>query len=214
MASNLTGVRVSPAFTQPHAEARTVLELRKEAMGCQRCDLYKNATQTVFGEGSCQAKVMLVGEQPGDREDMAGRPFVGPAGKMLDECLEEAGIDRAVCYVTNAVKHFKFTPRGKRRIHSKPTAGEVKQCAWWLGAEIEDLRPDLIVALGATALYALMGRTIRLTEERGRILKAVNGSPVLVTVHPSSLLRVRGHEDREAERSRFVADLNTIGTYL
>ena len=127
-----SAIRPAPAFILPHAEARSLSSLRRQAKSCERCDLYKNATQTVFGEGASVAKIVLVGEQPGDSEDIAGRPFVGPAGHMLDECLHDAGIDRSLCYVTNAVKHFKFEPRGKRRIHAKPHAGEVQRCAWWL----------------------------------------------------------------------------------
>ena len=209
-----TAIRPAPAFVSPHAEARSLSSLRRQAESCERCDLYKNATQTVFGKGASGAKIVLVGEQPGDREDIAGRPFVGPAGHMLDECLHEAGIDRSLCYVTNAVKHFKFEPRGKRRIHAKPNAGEVQRCAWWLGGELEVLRPLLIVALGATALYALMGRAVRLTQERGRVLTADGGMPLLVTIHPSYLLRLRDPEDRDDERSRFVRELRMIESYV
>jgi len=174
--------RIPPAFAQPHAEVPRLSALRQESESCERCDLYKNATQTVFGEGAQAARVLLVGEQPGDREDIAGRPFVGPAGKLLDECLHEAGVDRSLCYVTNAVKHFKFEPRGKRRIHAKPSAGEVQRCGWWLGGELDVLRPDLIVVLGATALYSLMGRSVGLKKERGQILKTPSGLPLLVTI--------------------------------
>lgn len=208
-----SAIRTAPAFVLPHAEARSLSSIRRQAESCERCDLYKNATQTVFGEGASGAKIVLVGEQPGDREDIAGRPFVGPAGHMLDECLHDAGIDRSLCYVTNAVKHFKFEPRGKRRIHAKPNAGEVQRCAWWLGGELEVLRPRLIVALGATALYALMGRAVRLTQERGRVLTAGGGMPLLVTIHPSYLLRLRDPKDRDDERSRFVRELRMIESY-
>jgi uracil-DNA glycosylase family protein len=167
-------VRLPPAFVAPHAEAKDLPALHRQAETCERCDLYKNATQTVFGEGNAHAKIILVGEQPGDKEDIAGRPFVGPAGRLLDECLHEAGIDRSHCYVTNAVKHFKFEQRGKRRIHSKPNAGEIQRCAWWLGGELELLRPRLIVALGATALFTLMGRSVGLTKERAHIFCRLN----------------------------------------
>lgn len=160
--------------------------------GCERCDLYKNATQLVFGEGPVDARVVLVGEQPGDREDLAGRPFVGPAGRILDECLHEAGIDRSECYLTNAVKHFKFEQRGKRRMHSRPNAGEIQACAWWLGAELDELRPEIVVALGATALMSLLGRSVGVTRNRGELLTASGGFSVLVTIHPSYLLRIRG----------------------
>lgn len=157
---------------------------------------------------------MLIGEQPGDQEDIAGKPFVGPTGRLLHECLEEAGVGRSLCYVTNAVKHFKFERRGKRRLHARPNAGEIQRCAWWLGGELELLRPDLIVALGATALYVLMGRSVGLTKERGHVLPAASGTPVLVTIHPSYLLRIRDHDDRESERRRFVGDLKSIRDHL
>jgi DNA polymerase len=203
-----------PAFAEPYPEAKDLSALRRQAEACERCDLYKYATQTVFGEGSTDAKIILVGEQPGDKEDVAGRPFVGPAGRLLDECLHEAGVDRSLCYVTNAVKHFKFEQRGKRRIHSKPNAGEIQRCAWWLGGELDTLRPSLVVALGATALYTLMGRSVGLTKERAHILQAANAIPLLVTIHPSYLLRVRDHDDRANERRRFVDDLRLIHGYL
>jgi len=206
--------KAPPAFVEPHPQARSLTALRHQADACERCDLYKDASQTVFGEGPSKAKIILVGEQPGDREDIAGRPFVGPAGRLLDECLHEAGVDRSLCYVTNAVKHFKFERRGKLRLHAKPNAGEIQRCAWWLGGELELLRPDLIVALGATALYALMGRSVGLTKERGHVLQAANGTPILVTIHPSYLLRIRDHDDRESERRRFVGDLQSIRHHL
>jgi uracil-DNA glycosylase family protein len=206
--------RVPPAFVEPHAETRSWTALHRQAATCERCDLYKNATQTVFGEGPSKAKVVLVGEQPGDREDIAGKPFVGPAGRLLDECLHEAGVDRSLCYLTNAVKHFKFEQRGKRRIHAKPNAGEIQRCAWWLGGELDVLQPNLLVALGATALYTLMGRSVRLTKERGNVLRAPNDVPLLVTIHPSFLLRIRDHEDRNRERARFVSDLRSIHGHL
>ncbi|KAA0687963.1 uracil-DNA glycosylase [Neorhizobium sp. P12A] len=206
--------QVPPAFAEPHPQVTSLSALRHQAEACERCDLYRDATQTVFGEGPSEARVVLIGEQPGDQEDIAGKPFVGPAGRLLDECLQEAGVDRSLCYVTNAVKHFKFERRGKRRLHAKPNAGEIQRCAWWLGGELELLRPDLIVALGATALYALMGRSVGLTKERGHILPAASGTPILVTIHPSYLLRIRDHDDRESERRRFISDLKSIGDHL
>lgn len=206
--------KIPPAFREEHAEAGSVATLHAQAQACRRCDLYRNATQVVFGEGDRHAPVVLVGEQPGDREDQAGHPFVGPAGRVLDECLDEAGIDRAACYVTNAVKHFKFERRGKRRLHERPNAGEVQRCAWWLGGELALLKPKMIVALGATALYALMGRSVGLMEERGHILKATDGTSVLVTIHPSYLLRIRDRDDARAQRAAFVSDLRKIASVL
>ncbi|NKJ08330.1 UdgX family uracil-DNA binding protein [Rhizobium sp. SG741] len=206
--------QVPPALAEPHPQATSLSALRHQAEACERCDLYRDATQTVFGEGPSEARVVLIGEQPGDQEDIAGKPFVGPAGRLLDECLQEAGVDRSLCYVTNAVKHFKFERRGKRRLHAKPNAGEIQRCAWWLSGELELLRPDLIVALGATALYTLMGRSVGLTKERGHVLPAASGTPVLVTIHPSYLLRIRDHDDRESERQRFISDLKSIGDHL
>ena len=205
--------KAPPAFAYPEVDPSSLPTLRQEAEHCRRCDLYRNATQTVFGEGSPDAPVVLVGEQPGDREDIAGRPFVGPAGGILNECLDEAGIDRSTCYVTNAVKHFKFEQRGKRRLHSRPNAGEVQRCAWWLAGEIATLQPRLIVALGATALYALAGRALTLSKVRGEIL-SVERHSVLATIHPSFLLRIRGHGDIEAERRHFIADLKVAGQFL
>ncbi|AIC30300.1 MULTISPECIES: UdgX family uracil-DNA binding protein [Rhizobium] len=199
---------VGPALTLEVADADSIAELRHQAEGCTRCDLYRNATQTVFGEGPDKAEIVLVGEQPGDREDIAGRPFVGPAGHLLDHCLEEAGLNREQCYVTNAVKHFKFTPRGKRRLHAKPNAGEIRRCAWWLGAELNILQPKLVVALGASALYALLGPKAKLTPERGHILQPRNHPPVLVTIHPSFLLRIRDETERHRQREAFVSDLH------
>ena len=180
------------------------------AGGCEGCDLYRNATQTVFGEGDGHALVMLVGEQPGDREDVEGLPFVGPAGRLLDRALEEAGIDRARVYITNAVKHFKYEPRGKRRIHKKPTADEVAACRPWLEAEIAAVRPRIMVCLGATAAQALLGAAFRVSRERGRVLERGDGRSVVATVHPSSILRAPDEESRELEYARFVADLLVV----
>ncbi|WP_411034013.1 UdgX family uracil-DNA binding protein [Shinella sp. BYT-45] len=205
-------IAVGPAF-QEHA-AGALGRMREEAAECRRCDLYRDATQVVFGEGARHARVVLVGEQPGDREDQLGRPFVGPAGRFLESCLEEAGIDRADCYLTNAVKHFKFRRIGKRRIHEKPNAGEVRQCAWWLGGEIDRIKPALLVALGATATFAVLGKRYAVTADRGRIVEAENGVPVLITVHPSALLRSRGRPDAAQERARFVAELQKMKPFL
>jgi len=199
---------VGPALTLEVAEATSIAELQHQTEGCTRCDLYRNATQIVFGEGPGKAEIVLVGEQPGDQEDLTGRPFVGPAGRLLDRCLDEAGLDRRRCYVTNAVKHFKFTPRGKRRLHAKPNAGEIRRCAWWLGAEINILQPKLVVTLGASALYALLGPKVKLTPQRGHILQPTNGPPVLVTIHPSYLLRIRDEADQRRQHLDFVSDLH------
>ncbi|MBY4610874.1 UdgX family uracil-DNA binding protein [Rhizobium sp. 9T] len=204
---------LGPALTLEVADADSIAKLRHQAEGCTRCDLYRNATQIVFGEGSDKAEIVLVGEQPGDREDIAGRPFVGPAGRLLDHCLEEAGLDRERCYVTNAVKHFKFTPRGKRRLHAKPNAGEIRRCAWWLGAELNILQPKLVVALGASALYALLGPKAKLTPERGHILQPRNHPPVLVTIHPSFLLRIRDEKEKHQQRQAFVSDLHKAAEF-
>lgn len=184
--------------------------VRDEAADCTRCNLYKCATQTVFGEGSVDASILFVGEQPGDQEDLAGRPFVGPAGRLFDASLEEAGIDRKRVYVTNAVKHFKFVLRGKRRIHSKPNAGEITACRWWLDQERDLIRPPLTVALGATAARSLFGKVVTIGKLRGEPHLLPDGSECWVTMHPSALLRLRGDEERRAERRRFVADLEKI----
>ncbi len=186
------------------------LSMRKEAARCTRCQLYRCATQTVFGEGELDASILFVGEQPGDREDLAGRPFVGPAGQLLDQALEEAGIDRKRTYVTNAVKHFKFKMRGKRRLHSKPDGGEIKACHWWLRQELDLIQPPLTVALGATAARALFGKIVTITSLRGKPHQLSDGSECWVTVHPSALLRARGEEERREGRKAFVADLKRI----
>lgn len=184
----------------------TVAALAEEAAHCTRCDLYKYATQTVFGEGPSTARIMMVGEQPGDQEDLQGRPFVGPAGKLLDRALEEAGVDRGQVYVTNAVKHFKFEPRGKRRIHSKPERTEIVACKFWLERELAVVRPDLVVALGGTAGQALYGRAVKVLSERGAISKHERGFRLMLTVHPSMILRVPD-QDREQVFADFVRDL-------
>jgi uracil-DNA glycosylase len=184
--------------------------VREEAAHCTRCDLYKHATQTVFGEGPIDADILFVGEQPGDQEDLAGQPFVGPAGRLFDAALEEAGIDRKRTYVTNAVKHFKYVQRGKRRLHSKPDGGEIKACRWWLGQELELIHPPLTVALGATAARSLFGKVVTITSLRGEPHPLADGSECWVTVHPSALLRAPNDEARREGRKLFVADLKRI----
>lgn len=181
--------------------------LRDEAVGCQRCPLWKPATQTVFGEGPVDAAMMVVGEQPGDQEDLAGRPFVGPAGQVFDRAMAQAGIDRSRVYVTNAVKHFKFEPRGKRRIHAKPGVGEIDACRWWIEQERGILRPRMTVALGATAARSLTGKTVTISRERGRVLTLADGGAAWITVHPSFLLRLPDKVQAEEEFARFVEDL-------
>src|ERR1700693_5958762 len=185
-------------------------ELREAAKSCKNCDLWKLGTQTVFGEGAAHSKLMLVGEQPGDQEDLAGKPFVGPAGKLLDNALVEAGIDRKKVYVTNAVKHFKWEPRGKRRIHKKPNAAEVAACRPWLDAEIAALQPKVIVCLRATAAQALLGREFRVTQHRGEFGKSDLAPHVMATVHPSSILRAPDESTRADEMKKFIADLKKI----
>ena len=184
--------------------------LRREAASCQACPLWKDATQTVFGEGPPDAEIMFVGEQPGDREDREGRPFVGPAGLLLDRALAEAGIDRRRVYVTNTVKHFKFEPRGKRRLHKRPNASEIKICRRWLFEEIQAIGPRLIVALGATAAQGLAGRAIPVQSNRGAVLDVANGLRVLVTIHPSALLRLQGEEEKRSAYASFLSDLRSI----
>ncbi len=188
--------------------------LRDEATTCTRCDLHRCATQTVFGEGPVDAALMLVGEQPGDQEDQAGRPFVGPAGQLLDRALAEAGIDRTRAYVTNAVKHFKFELRGKRRIHAKPGAGEIDLCRWWLDQERAIIAPRIVVALGASAARGVFGKTMTIASARGAPIALPGGGEGWVTVHPSYLLRIENRADADAEYARFVADLATIGARM
>jgi DNA polymerase len=207
----------APATTRRRAPETTLDAVREEALHCRDCPLWKNATQTVFGEGRERAKIVFVGEQPGDQEDLAGHPFVGPAGKLLNRALEDAGIDRKATYVTNAVKHFKFEPRGKRRIHKKPSDLEISVCHQWLERELAIIQPHLIVALGASAARSIFGRATPIEKNRGRVIKAGDAATgheadVLVTVHPSFLLRVPD-EDRDAAFARFVEDLKLIGPY-
>jgi len=193
---------------------RSLRALRKAAATCRGCPLYRNATQTVFGAGPPGARVILVGEQPGNDEDLAGKPFVGPAGRELDRALARAGIDRGSVYVTNAVKHFKWTPRGKKRIHQKPTAREVAACRPWLEAEIAALRPTAIVLLGATAAQTLLGRSFRVTRSRGERIDSPLAPVVMATVHPSAILRARTDRDRAREREAFTADLARLAGHL
>ena len=194
----------------------TLASLQKAAAHCRGCDLYLKATQTVFGEGPASARVMLVGEQPGDREDLAGKPFVGPAGRVLDEALEQAGIDRDDVYVTNVVKHFRWegAARGKRRIHKKPRAWEIQACRPWLDAELALVRPEVLVCLGASAAQALLGRDFSVTRQRGELVPSTLAPKVLATVHPSSILRAPDTETRHLEMSKFVADLRKVARVL
>ena len=200
---------LGPVVLPLHTD-RGLREAGDEASGCQRCPLYEPATQTVFGEGPAHASVVFVGEQPGDQEDVIGRPFVGPAGQIMDRAMEEAGIDRRTIYITNAVKHFKFTPRGKRRIHQTPEAPEIQACRFWLDVELVRLRPKLLVAMGGTAARAVLGRAVTITRERGRPIDGPDGQRVFVTVHPSFLLRVPDEEAKAREYRAFVADLEKI----
>ena len=195
-------------------EDLTLEGVRDMAAGCKACDLYTRGTQTVFGEGPKRARIMLVGEQPGDAEDVAGHPFVGPAGKLLDRALEEAGIDRRIVYVTNVVKHFKWEPRGKRRIHSKPNAAEISACRPWLETEIALVKPRVLVCLGATAAQALLGKSFKVSKQRGEFVDSTLASLVTATVHPSSILRAPDDEARREEMKRFVADLKKVAAAL
>jgi uracil-DNA glycosylase len=197
----------------------TLPSLREAAAGCTACPLWRTGTQTVFGEGLKRAELLLVGEQPGDREDLEGRPFVGPAGRLLDEALEESGIERTTAYVTNVVKHFKWEPRGKRRIHQKPNREEIAACRPWLEAELAVVQPRVLVCLGATAAQALLGRDVRVTRDRGRPIESelftYEGAPVaFATVHPSSILRAPDEESRRLERALFVDDLRVAAQAL
>jgi DNA polymerase len=184
-----------------------VEQLREAAATCRACDLYLNATQTVFGEGQEHSRMMLIGEQPGDQEDLQGKPFVGPAGRLLEKALDEAGIDRRRVYVTNAVKHFRWTRRGKRRLHEKPNAGQVRACRPWLEAEIEVVKPRMLVLLGATAAQSVMGPAFRVSKQRGEVLESPFGVPVVATVHPSSILRATDDQSRDAAMTAFIKDL-------
>ena len=193
---------------------KSLSAFRRAAADCRACDLWRRGTQTVFGEGPRRAEVFLVGEQPGNEEDLSGEPFVGPAGRLLDEALAEAGIDRAGTYVTNIVKHFKWEPRGKRRIHKKPNTSEIAACRPWLEAEIALVKPKVIVCLGATAAQALLGPQFRVTRERGRVIDSTFGSYIVATVHPSSILRAPDEETRHREKRLFIEDLRQVAQLL
>jgi DNA polymerase len=195
-------------------EGASLKQLREIAAGCQACDLWKRGTQTVFGDGKPKAKILFVGEQPGNEEDLEGAPFVGPAGRLLDKALAEAGIDRGLTYVTNVVKHFKWEPRGKRRIHAKPNAAEITACLPWLQAEIQLIQPKLIVCLGATAAQALLGKKFRVTQQRGELIDAPGAAKVMATVHPSSILRAPDDATRRSETDKFIEDLRQAAHYL
>ena len=192
----------------------TLTSLKNAAAGCKACDLWEKGTQTVFGEGGRRARVLFVGEQPGNEEDLTGKPFVGPAGRLFDNALEEAGIDRKQTYVTNVVKHFKWEPRGKRRIHKKPNAIQIAACRPWLEAELSVVKPDVIVALGATAAQALLGPQFRVTKQRGEFIESTLAPYVMATVHPSSILRAPDDETRHLEYRRFVDDLKKLARVL
>jgi uracil-DNA glycosylase len=195
-------------------ETPTLERLREAAAGCKACHLWERGTQTVFGEGARGAEVMLVGEQPGDQEDRAGHPFVGPAGRVLDEALEQAGIDRSKAYVTNVVKHFKWEARGKRRIHAKPNWTEIAACKPWLEAELAVVEPRVLVCLGATAAQALLGKQFRVTKQRGELVESPLAPNVLATIHPSAILRQRDEESRREEMAAFVDDLGVVAKLL
>jgi len=204
----------APAPKPEPSAYRSLTAAREDAEGCQRCPLYRDATQTVFGEGPAHARVVFVGEQPGDQEDLQGKPFVGPAGAMFDRALAEAGIDRKRVYVTNAVKHFKFEPRGKRRLHQKPNNAEIEACRWWLDNELQLLRPQLTVALGATAARALTGHDVTISRSRGKLMRLRDGVDGFITVHPSFLLRLPDPDAKEREFRHFVADLRLVAKHL
>jgi probable DNA metabolism protein len=199
---------------KPSTSGDSIEALREEAAGCRACHLWKDATQTVFGEGPQQAQVMLVGEQPGDKEDLAGKPFVGPAGQMLDRALKEAGVNRDKVYVTNAVKHFKFVPRGKIRLHQKPNTPEIKACRQWYERELASIKPDLVVAMGATAAQSVLGKITPINKSRGQLIDLVDGTKVLVTVHPSYLLRLPDEDAKAREYERFVDDLKIVAAQM
>jgi uracil-DNA glycosylase len=205
---------VRPVLPEETPTAASLAALAKLENACQRCPLYRNATRAVPGEGVRGAAVMLVGEQPGDKEDLAGRPFVGPAGRLLDEALAEAGIARDAAFVTNAVKHFKYEMRGKRRLHKKPNAGEIERCRWWLEQERVLVRPAVIVALGLTAARGVFGRPMPIGKSRGVKHMLEDGTPAFVTIHPSALLRIRERADKDREYRGFVGDLRQVAALL
>jgi DNA polymerase len=195
-------------------DIKSLKALREAEAECTRCPLYKFATQVVPGEGPAHARVMMVGEQPGDQEDKQGKPFVGPAGGVLEKALEDAGIDRSDVFVTNAVKHFKFEPRGKRRLHKRPNAYEIDRCHWWLDLERKLVRPEIVVALGATAVRSVAGRPLAINKIRGRVLLLADGGRMLATIHPSYILRIQDEADKRAQYRQFVADLKTCAKLL
>ncbi len=205
----MTGHRPSAGVEQ-----KTLPGLQRAAADCRACDLWKDATQTVFGEGEPRARVIVVGEQPGDREDIEGKPFVGPAGRVLDEGLAEAGIDRTTVYITNTVKHFKWKPQGKRRLHQKPNAAEISACRPWLDSEISVIAPELLVCLGATAAQALLGPAFRVTRQRGEFIRHPGLPLTMATVHPSSILRAPDEESRQFEMQAFIRDLRRAAERL
>jgi uracil-DNA glycosylase family protein len=206
--------RTSRVAALPMPREQTIPVLRAAAAGCKACDLWKLGTQTVFGEGPQTARIIMVGEQPGDKEDIAGRPFVGPAGAVLDKALAAAGIERQDVYVTNIVKHFKWELRGKRRIHKKPNISEIGACRPWLEAEIKAVKPQIVVLLGATAAQGILGRDFRVTQQRGEWLSSTIAPNVMATVHPSSILRARGEDARHEEMNKFIADLKKVAAML
>jgi len=212
--SRISPDRISSPDRSPADRSLDLAELRERAKSCTACELYKHATQTVFGEGPQKARVMIIGEQPGDQEDRRGRPFVGPAGTLLDRALTAAGIDRKEVYVTNIVKHFKWEPRGKRRIHKKPSALEISACRSWLDAEFASIRPQVVVLLGATAVQSLLGRQFLVTQRRGQWVPSSLAPHVLATVHPSSILRAEDDKSRQEEFLRFVEDLKPVAGLL
>jgi uracil-DNA glycosylase len=206
-----TSLAGAASFVPEHP---TIPLLRQAVQSCTGCELYRHATQAVLGEGPTGARLVLVGEQPGNEEDLAGRPFVGPAGRLLDRALKEAGVERGSVYVTNAVKHFKFEERGKRRIHKKPGLGEIRACHPWLEAEFEIIKPLVICCLGATAAQAILGTGFRLTKHRGQPIATPSAATVIATVHPSAILRAPDARQREAEYERFVSDLKAVGRMM
>lgn len=214
--SGTAAARKAPSAAPFLPSRRTLPNLQSAAAKCKGCDLWKNATQTVFGEGPTPAQVMFIGEQPGDQEDRQGHPFVGPAGKFLDEALVEAGIDRSEVYVTNAVKHFKWeaAQRGKRRIHKKPRHSEIEACRPWLDSELEVVKPQVVVCLGASAAQALLGKDFRVSRDRGKPVASDLAPHVVATVHPSSILRAPDSEERERQRKEFVRDLKKVSDLL
>jgi DNA polymerase len=207
-------IRKTSMTTTSHTTVSNLETLREEASHCRACPLWKDATQTVFGEGPQHARVMLVGEQPGDKEDLAGKPFVGPAGQMLDRALEDAGIDRSKVYVTNAVKHFKFLARGKFRLHQKPNTSEIRACRQWYERELSSIKPMLVVAMGATAAQSVFGKITPINKNRGRLIDLEDGTRALITVHPSYLLRLPDADARAQEYDRFVHDLKIAADLL